>query len=70
MKVKARNYLFFVRRNQVNERMNCRNCDTKLTLGDLIYSKRKQKYYCIKRTIKFGHLTEKFIEKFIEVKSK
>lgn len=70
MRVKARNYLFFITRNQVNERMNCRNCDKKLTLGDLIYSKRKQKYYCINCTVKFGHLTEKFIEKFIEVKSK
>lgn len=50
--------------------MICRACGKDLKLGELIYSKRKQKYYCKECTVRYGHLTKRTIEKFIEVKTK
>lgn len=70
MRIRNRSYLFIINSKKYHDQMICRTCGKHLGLGELIYSKRKQKYYCSKCTVKYGHLPKRKIEQFIEVKSK
>ncbi len=63
MKIKARNYLFFLRR-KANDRF-CNQCAIQLLKGDLTYSKRHEKYYCEKCATRLGFIDKKLIKELM-----
>jgi len=69
MRIKARNHLFIFKKSKVKAKY-CNQCKTEFKFGDLIYSKRHERYYCKDCTIKL-HLLEtrslnRLMEKLIE----
>jgi len=65
MKVKARNYLFIFRKSKVKAEL-CHQCTKKFKFGDLIYSKRHEKYYCKDCTIMLHLLDNRILNRFME----
>jgi len=67
MKIKARNYLFILRKKATDR--YCHQCTTQLLKGDLTYSKRHEKYYCKNCAFKLGFIDQKLVRELMNTVS-